>query len=317
MKNTIRYFAQPMIEKMFDAANGGVLSRIDERGKRGGELYNWSINPHSPAPESPLQQDDLGFDLAHPLLLAGPNAVSNQALYPIMTAIENLQTAGVLIRRRRSHRQPHLSEVLELSRVAMECAASSIWLMTAGDRASRVERCLRIEMKQLKHQLSFLKLSATAEGAPANRTPREVRAMNANHRVKLSALFDEAEKAYRYKNPPQFTQMVSESARWIDNNVPQHDRGEISSNSVEHTANVIYAFGSSFIHGYKWAADYSRGGDIWRVVADALAVSINMTECAACLFESAAIAPNSMPGIAHFPERLVPTVTAWSTDLFR
>lgn len=305
-----------MIEKLFDAASGGAFSRIDERGKRGGELYNWSINPHSPAPESPLQQDDLGFDSAYPLLLAGPNAVSNQALYPIMTAIENLHTAGVLIQRRKSHRQPHLSEVLELSRVGMECAASSIWLMTAGDRAYRIDRCLRIEMKQLKHQLSFLKLSANAEGAPANQTPQEVRDMNANHRVKLSAMFDEAEKAYRCKNPPQFTQMVGESAKWIDNNVPRHDQGEISNNSVEHTANLIYAFGSSFIHGYKWAADYSRGGDIWRVVAYALAVSINMTECAACLFESAAIAPTSAPEIAHFPQRLVPTVAAWSTNLF-
>lgn len=305
---------QPVIETAFNAASGGVLSRIDERGRRGGELYKWSINPHTPAPGSSLQQDDIDFDLSYPILLAGPNAVSNHALYPIMTAVENLHTAGVLISRRKTHQQPHLSEVLELSRVAMECAASSIWLMTAENRSARVDRCLRMEMKQLKHQLSFLRLSAIAEEAPKTLAPDNLRRMNASHRAKLSAMFDDATNDYQYKNPPQFTQLVGESAKWIDMNVPDHDQGEISNSSVEHIANLVYAFSSSFIHGYKWAADYGRGGDIWRIVADALAVSITMTECAACLFESAAIAPGTTPEIPHFPERLRPTVAAWSAN---
>ncbi|MCY1658778.1 hypothetical protein OVA21_16520 [Dietzia sp. SL131] len=305
-----------MTETLFNAASGGVLSRIDSRGKRGGDLYDWSLKPHSPAPGSSLHDDDVEFAAAYPLLLCGTKAVTEQTIYPVMTAVENLHTAGVLIRRRRSHRQPHLSEVLGLCREAMECAAASIWMLSGEDRAERLDRCLRIELEQLRKQRSFLQLSAKAETAADSRYSPEHRRMNKAHRERFNATLSRSESAYPAKRPPQFSQLVEYSASWIDDHVPLHDDGEIANNSMEHSSTLFYSYGSSFIHGYKWLSDYSRGGAIWTMLSDALAVSINMTECAACLFESAALAPGTRPDIEHFPKRFTSTVATWSTELF-
>lgn len=312
----VRNLRQALTETLFNAASGGVLSRIDSRGHRGGDLYDWSLKPHPPAPGSSLHNDDVEFAAAYPLLLCGTKAVTEQTIYPVMTAAENLHTAGVLIRRRRSHRQPHLSEVLGICRVAMECAAASIWMLSGEDRAERLDRCLRIELEQLRKQSSFLKLSAKAEAAADSRYSADLRKMNAAHREKFNAMLSRSESAYPTNRPPQFSQLVEYSAKWIDAHVPAHDDGEISESSMEHSSTLFYSYGSSFIHGYKWLSDYSRDGAIWPMVADALAVSINMTECAACLFESAALAPGTSPDIEHFPKRFTPTVATWSTELF-
>lgn len=312
----IRYLKQAVAEKLFDTASGGILSRIDLRGNRGGELYDWSLKPHAPAAGSSLHDDDAKFATTYPLLLCGPRAVTEQTIYPVMTAAENLHTAGVLIRRRKSHAQPHLSEVLGLCRVAMECAAASIWMLSGEDRTERLDRCLRIELEQLRKQRTFLKLSAKAETADDSRHSADLRRMNAAHREKFNAMLSRSESAYPTNRPPQFSQLVEYSAKWIDAHVPAHDDGEIANNSMEHSSTLFYSYGSSFIHGYKWLSDYSRDGAIWTMLADALAVSINMTECAACLFESAALAPRTRPDIEHFPKRFTTTVSTWSTELF-
>lgn len=312
----VRNLKQAVTEKLFDAASGGVMSRIDSRGIRGGDLYDWSLRNHAPAPGSSLHDDDAKFAAAYPLLLCGSKAVTEQTIYPVMTAAENLHTAGVLIRRRKSHGQPHLSEVLGLCRVAMECAAASIWMLSGEDRAERLDRCLRIELEQLRKQRSFLQLSAKVETADDSRHSPELRKMNEAHRKKFNAMLSRSESAYPTRRPLQFSQLVEYSARWIDAHVPSHDDGEIENNSMGNSSTLFYSYGSSFIHGYKWLSEYSRGGAIWSMLSDALAVSINMTECAACLFESAALAPGTRPDIKHFPERFVPTVSKWSAELF-
>ncbi|MDZ4233705.1 MAG: hypothetical protein U1C73_08070, partial [Dietzia sp.] len=96
-----------------------------------------------------------------------------------------------------------------------------------------------------------------------------------------------------------------------------HDAGEIANNGLESSAQQFYSYGSSFIHGYKWMTDYSRGGTVFPMIADALAVTLNMAECAACLFEAASRAPDgARPEESHLPERFEPTVAAWSAELF-
>ena len=110
-------------EALFNLANNGVPTRIDDRGRRAGELFQWGLHPRTAEPGSPLAADDVAFAAAYPLTLAGPQAVTEHALFPAMSATESLHTVGILVARRKSDRQPHITEILQLCRVAVECAA--------------------------------------------------------------------------------------------------------------------------------------------------------------------------------------------------
>ena len=116
-------------------------------------------------------------------------------------------------------------------------------------------------------------------------------AENAEHRHKYNKMFDDAKAAYSFEKTPSFTKMIRESAQWVDAHVPAHDNGEIANSGLEGSARSFYSYGSSFIHGYKWMTEYSRGGTVFALIADALAVTLNMVECAVCLFEAASRAP--------------------------
>jgi hypothetical protein len=129
-------------------------------------------------------------------------------------------------------------------------------------------------------------------------------------------MLDDAKDAYAFDKTPPFTKMIRESAQWVDTHVPAHDTGEIANNGLESGARSFYSYGSSFIHGYKWMTDYSRGGTVFPLIADALAVTLNMVECAVCLFEAASRAPGgTRPDDSYVPERFEPTIVAWSAEL--
>jgi hypothetical protein len=92
---------------------------------------------------------------------------------------------------------------------------------------------------------------------------------------------------------------------------------EIANNGLDSSARSFYSYGSSFVHGYKWMTDHTRGGTVFTLIADALAVTLNMAECAVCLFEAASRAPGgARPDGSYVPERFEPTIAAWSTELF-
>ena len=130
-------------------------------------------------------------------------------------------------------------------------------------------------------------------------------------------MLDEAKAAYAFAKTPSFTAMIRSSAEWVDGHVPAHDLGEIEANGLESTARSLYSYGSSFIHGYKWMTEYARGGTVFTLIADALAVTLNMAECAVCLFEAASRAPGGIrPDESYVPERFEPTIVAWSAELF-
>ena len=95
---------------------------------------------------------------------------------------------------------------------------------------------------------------------------------NAEHRRKYNKMLDDAKAAYTFDKTPSFTKMIRESAQWVDAHVPAHDTGEITNNGLESSARSFYSYGSSFIHGYKWMTEYARGGTVFTLIADALAV---------------------------------------------
>lgn len=304
-------------EALFNLKHNGVLTRIDERGQRCGELYQWGLHPHVAAEGSPLAADNAAFEAAYSLTLAGPQAVTEHALFPAMSAAESLNTAGMLVARRRSHRQPHLAELLQLCRVAMESAALTIWLLSDPAREVRRDRCMSEEMEQLEQRRRFLAISEEDEVKCPARYPKQVLKMNADHRRKYNEMLAQAKTAYTFAKTPSFTAMIRSSAQWVDAHVPAHDTGEIATNGLESTARALYSYGSSFIHGYKWMTDYARDGTVFTLIADALAVTLNMAECAVCLFEAASRAPGSeRPKGSYVPEQFEPTIAAWSTGLF-
>lgn len=308
---------QEQAELLFNLTHRGVLTRIDERGRRCSDLYQWAIHPRTSEKGSPLADDDVAFAAVYPVIIPGPQAVTEHALFPVMRAVESLHTAGVLVARRKSHQQPHIAEVLQLCRVAMECAALTIWLL--GDPSSEVrrERCISEEMEQLEQQRRFLLIGEEDETANSTRYPPQLLTINAEHRRKLNQLITDAKAAYTFAKTPSFTKMIRESAQWVDAHVPAHDAGEIADNGLENPARSLYSSGSSFIHGYKWMVDYGRKGAVFTMIADALAVTLNMAECAVCLLEAASRAPGSArPEGSYLPERFEPTVAAWSVELF-
>lgn len=177
-------------EALFNLANNGVLTRIDERGQRCGDLYEWGLHPHHGEAASALAADDAVFAAAYPLTLAGPHAVAEHAMFPAMSAVESMHTAGLLVARRRSHRQPHVSEVLQLCRVAMECAALTIWLLGDPAREVRVNRCMSEEMEQLEQRRRYLVIDAENEANRSSRFTPQLQAMNADHRRKYNDMLD-------------------------------------------------------------------------------------------------------------------------------
>ena len=55
--------------------------------------------------------------------------------------------------------------------------------------------------------------------------------------------------------------------------------------------------------------DYTRGCTVFTLIADALAVTLNMADCAVCLFEAASRAPGgARPDGSYVPERFEPTI---------
>jgi hypothetical protein len=172
-------------------------------------------------------------------------------------------------------------------------------------------------MEQLEQRRRYLAIGEQDEGARPGRYPRQMLIENADHRRKYKKMLDDAKQAYTFDKTPSFTKMIRESAQWVDTHVPAHDTGEIANNGLEGSARSFYSYGSSFIHGYKWMTEYARGGTVFTLIADALAVTLNMAECAVCLFEAASRAPGSArPRRSFVPERFEPTIAAWSTELF-
>jgi hypothetical protein len=75
-------------EALFNLASNGVLTRIDERGQRCEDLYQCGLHPHTAETGNALAADDDAFSATYPLTLAGPQAVTEHALFPAMSAVD-------------------------------------------------------------------------------------------------------------------------------------------------------------------------------------------------------------------------------------
>lgn len=122
-------------EALVNLLTNGALDRVDQRGKRARELYQWGLHPHHAEPGSPLA-DNAAFEEAYPLALSGGVGVTEEALFPMMNASENLNAAGILIEERPNNGNVLASSIMQLCRSAMESSAKTIWLLSSPDRGS-------------------------------------------------------------------------------------------------------------------------------------------------------------------------------------
>ncbi len=308
-----------MVEALVNIATNGALDRVDQRGKRGRELRQWGLHPHHAEPGSPLAADNDAFQSAYPLALAGGVGVTEESLFPMMSAAENLNAAGMLIEHRTESGDVNAISVIQLCRSAMESSARTIWILKEPDRETRCDRALSVLVEQLEQQKRFLAIEAANEtsGRTSPLPPRLI-AMNQAHRLKQAELVQRLHDNYSISKPESFSKTIALAARWVDEHPPAHDTGELAANGLEGGAKASYSWGSSFVHGYKWAADYVPGVRLFGMIADSLAAAILMTECAVALYEAACRGPAGQQDKAesYVPRRLEPTITAWSNEMF-
>jgi hypothetical protein len=306
------------VEAFVNIATKGALDRIDQRGKRGRELRQWGLHPHHAEPGSPLTADNDAFESAYPLALSGGVGVTTESLFPMMSAAENLNAAGMLIEHRTDSGDVNAISVMQLCRSAMESSARTIWILKEPNRETRCDRALSVLVEQLEQQKRFLKIMDDSATSGPNPLPPRFVTMNRQHQKKQAELVQRLHDNYRISKPESFSKTIALAAGWVDKHPPAHDSGELAANGLEGGAKASYSWGSSFVHGYKWAVDYVPGVRLFPMIADSLAAAIFMTECAVALYEAACRGPNRQQDNAEsfVPQRLEPTITVWSKEMF-
>jgi hypothetical protein len=302
-----------VVEAMVNIATNGALDRIDQRGTRARELYQWGLHPHHAEDGSPLAADNASFEAAYPLALSGGVGVTEESLFPMMSAAENLNAAGLLIEHRPDNGNVHAMPVMQLCRSAMESSARTIWILGNPNRDVRRDRTLSVLVEQLEQQKRFLVIADAAANNGPNQLPPNLVAMNRAHQQKQADLVKRLRDNYTVAKPESFSKTIALAAEWVDTHLPAHDTGELAANRLQGGAKMSYSWGSGFVHGYKWATDYVPGVRLFGMIADSLAAAVNMTECAVALYEAACRAPGGQRSSDSFvPARLEPTIAQWT-----
>jgi hypothetical protein len=302
-----------------------VVMRITERAVRTHPLGEWALlrrvmpdggssepDPRRFMPDkgSSLGLDDLGF-----MPDIGNHVVSSTARYPVMSAAENLVGAAQVHSATFCEGRIATGSVGTLCRSAIESSAKTIWLLGDVSREVRRARCLGFIERERSYQKPFIDIE---EEIFAIRTD-PAKTIEYQGFQRHRAEYDKRQNAItslpqdaRQKPPRKFEKVVAWAAEWIDDNPPPHATNELGL-GMALGAKSFYAFGSSFVHGYKWMSDYVKDDtELLRMIADGFAAALIMTECAVALFE----ARSSNPARAavrkkNYPERLTTTVDAW------
>jgi hypothetical protein len=326
------------IEDLLERAR--LMFGIADRAKRAWRLGEWALlhrvsaddssrgpDPMRFVPDkgSSLALDDSGFmpEIAATMMpLADEdrreNLVSSTARFPAMTAAENLvgavQVHGAAIQQRRTSNV----SIGTLCRSAIENAAKTIWLICDTDREVRRARCLGYTARERSYQRSYIDIEEQIYAAREDSSSTSVEYQvfletkeryETRHNLILSLPGNKV-----IRPPRKFENVVAEAAQWIDENPPPHIT---EANGLRYGmalgAQRFYAFGSSFVHGYKWMSDYVAGErDILAQISDGLAAAVIMTECSVALFEAQATHPaRSVVRARNYPHWLEPTVATW------
>ncbi|TSD92904.1 hypothetical protein FOS14_24245 [Skermania sp. ID1734] len=289
------------------------LGRIDARAARAGALTTWGLHPQRADPDSSLALDDAGFMPDRSPL------VESMALWPIMAATDSLTTASELMLRVTkktdfsTKAQLRAPSVMGLCRSAVESSGRTIWLLGNQDRDVRRQRAVGLLVNELKQQTNYNgnevdNLRTGKIAAP----PQQRKAFEKGHKELLIEYNQLKSNTAAYESPPGFGTTTERAADWIDEHIPPHDRGELAKGGMAIGVRRMYSISSAVGHGMQWANDYARNGDLFAMLAEALAASVNMTECAVALIEAHSQSPtNATRRRRQYPRQLEPTITEW------
>lgn len=286
----------------------GVMQRIRDRAARGRELEQWGLKPQPVDPDSSLAADDAGF-----LTDLGGDYVRTTAIYPIMSATDCLVAAAQLVDDWDTTNNSHMVALLTLCRSAVETAAKTIWLLSDVDRAVRRKRCVGFTYSEMSNQKSFHAIEERNYSALPNKATNPMYRDLQEH-IRLFRKREEILGREPKAKTPNETGYAIHAAKWIDKHPPVHAE-ELPPDGLALGAERFYLAGSSFTHGYKWASDYVKlPQHAYGMVADGLAASIAMANCAVALYEAQAQRRGSPTDrTRRYPDRIEPTITAWST----
>ena len=179
-------------------------------------------------------------------------------------------------------------------------------------------------MEQLEQRRRCMGAGAHSDSDRDSDFSSRLHASRADYGVKASslfdraytAMFDKAKAAYSFSRTPSLAARIRLCAQWLDAHMPAHCSAEIVEHGMEAGASAFYGYGGSFIHGDKWMTENTRGGPELALIADALAVSVNMVESAVCLYEAATRSSGVRPLQCYVPEQFEPTIAIWSAEHF-
>lgn len=300
--------------------------RITERVVRAWRLGEWALLRHvnpdnsstepNPEPFMPDEGSSLALDDDGFMPDFGIRVVSSTARFPVMSAAENLVGAGQAHAAAFKEGRLSTTSVASLCRCAMESSAKTIWLLSETSRDVRQARCLGFNERERSYQQPFIDieqevLSQRTDPQKSARTQRFQQHV-AEYDRRIAAIASLPETA-REKPPRKFEKVVERAAEWIDANPPPHAASELP-HGMTLGAKHFYAFGSSFVHGFKWMSDYIRSEeDVLKMVADGFGAAVIMTECAVALFEAqSGTADTAVRRRKNYPQWLEPTVAAWA-----
>jgi hypothetical protein len=306
--------------------NVQTVMSITQRIVRAWRLGEWALLRHvnpdnsSTAPDprtfmpdegSSLALDDEGF-----VPDFGNRVVSSTARFPVMSAAENLVGAGQAHAAAFQENRLSTTSVGALCRCAMESSAKTIWLLSDTSRDVRRARCLGFNERERSYQQPYIDIEAEVLAQRTDpQQPADLRKFQqhvADYDRRVSVITSLPEGA-REKPPRKFEKVVERAAEWVEANPPPHAVDELSGGIIL-GAKHFYAYGSSFVHGFKWMNDYvGSEGDVLKLVADGFTAAVIITECAVALFEAqSATAETAATRRRNYPEWLIPTVDAWS-----
>lgn len=177
----------------------------------------------------------------------------------------------------------HAPSVLNLCRTSMEAAARTIWLLSPDDRTTRRARTTCLAGKEWYEQGKF---------------------------------FEHSRELYRRDTAAERSQRAQHerTSNGYDAHPPHHRRADFKRNNLLNLARTTYNVSSGTVHGYKWVHEHvgDTGSGLFNVMADALAVSLTMTECAVALFEAQCLAPSSAAAGGNYPKRMKSTIVRWA-----
>ncbi|MDV7246716.1 MULTISPECIES: hypothetical protein [Rhodococcus] len=277
--------------------------RVDARADAARRFEDWRLKPSSPAPGSSITLDDSGFS-SNVTKYVAEQPVWHHALFPVMSAAENLTTVVNLVDQWDPTGQLRTLSIVTLCRSALESASRTVWILSDSSRTERRSRALRVTKDEVLAQKKYLdEQLKRIDAGTISVTGDECGELAES----LAAAVDVLDELSDVKHALKFDQTIEKAAQWIDENVPNQ-----SNKPMAELSKSMYAIASGIAHGYTWTTNHLHGPtDLTNIVADFLYAAVTTTEAAVALYEAQAsetgvIADNCPPHLRDVAERFYP-----------